>query len=130
MRIPTLKALKAKWPDQAETIYGILRGTISPHTIPETKAWVDKCYNYPRSSELKMDSISHVLGMYGVEALEGEYVNSYYGYIQATYVNAGDTYAVCIVRDSLTGDYHLSTLEGYVEKLERKRRIRRSINDG
>lgn len=45
----------------------------------------------------RMDTINKLLGLYGVEAIRGEWQNGYWCDIVATYANTGDTYGTTVV---------------------------------
>lgn len=110
-------ARTAEDPLAAEKAVAILNDTLDPKTVEATEYWSRQCYHQPRESELKMHALNALFGLYGVEAIqaEGEWVDSFYHDIIATYLNTGDSYALTVVLDSSTGEFLLTSWGDYVE---------------
>ena len=112
MSVPSVKTLETRLRvtrEQATTARGLMNGTIDPESIPETAKWVRDCYHRPWQSELVMDALSHVLGMYGVESLNTNAPRP------ATYLNAGDTYACTIVCNADGSRYYVTDVGTFIE---------------
>lgn len=107
-------------PMAAEKAAAILNGTLDPETVEATEDWIRQCFHRPRESELQMHALNTLFDLHGVEAIqaEGEWVDSYYGDIVATYLNTGDSYALTVVLDSDTGEFLLTSWGDYVEGME------------
>lgn len=103
----------------AETILGIMRGTIDPFTVPATEAWRQACYHEPdaRKPETRMHAIDALLGTHGTEALWGKDSCTIPA---AEYCNNGDTYALTILYDYVKGCYRLTSWGDFVERFERR----------
>jgi hypothetical protein len=63
------------------------------------------------------------MGGSGVEAIRGDWVNSYYLTTQALYVNMGDTYDLTLLKDNMTGNIILTSWGDWVERHSKKRGI-------
>lgn len=77
--------------EQLEQIMGLIENKINPKLYTSVQKWSTQWYNEPNHDELVMCAINEILQGYGVEAIEGEWQNGYWGNIVATYVNMGDT---------------------------------------
>ncbi len=100
-------AVRAEWPQEADTILGLIRGTIHPQTFPAVQLWLDQRHNEPSKHEQIACALDSTLGTYGVEAaFEG---GAMWPYLE--WLNAGDTYATTLVyhkgswRVGCYGDY-------------------------
>jgi hypothetical protein len=81
-----------------EQVYGILQGTINPEGYKSVHEWIEKCYNKPRTDELKMCAINELIAGYGVESVTTEdWQNGYWCNILCDYVNMGDTYIPTVI---------------------------------
>lgn len=115
-------------PATADRIIGLIHGSIDYREHPAVVAWAKQCYHDPRDSdqsrpECIMRAIDAELGTYGVEAIEGRYVDRYHGTIQATYCNTGDTYATTILYDCEDQKYRLTSWGDFVERFGDRRQI-------
>lgn len=81
---------------QANTISGILSGSIDPANFSDVEQWLSQCYNPPRRDEMKMCAFNQLLFGFGVEAIYGDWQNGYWGDVLCTYVNMGDSYTPTI----------------------------------
>lgn len=102
--------------EKAKLIRGIGVGTIDPMSFKSVKRWVAKCYNKPSNEELVMEAINEVLGAFGVEGIEGEYIDSYFYNIQASYCNRGDCYDQTIILCHKYNNFLLCSYTDYVTK--------------
>lgn len=86
--------VREQWPEKADTILGLIRGTIDPDTFESVTHWVGQCYNAPSSHDRIACALNEVLGGFGVEAILDEGV-----YIVAVleYINFGDPYATTLL---------------------------------
>lgn len=112
-------------------IIGIARGRIDPLDYEGHRRFAGcdlGMYRYLDGSgnriEKKMRAIDHLLGTFGVEALdvpEGADADCPYGYfdgIIAIYCNVGDTYATTIAYDVARMTFTITTVCDLVEKFE------------
>ena len=67
---------------------------------------------------------SRYLDGYGVEAIFGKYVNSYYQDCVALYVNTGDTYEPTILYDTVAREFGITTMGDFVEVMGDEYEIR------
>ncbi len=107
-------AVRAKWPDHADTILGLIRGTVDPMTFPPVAAWVGQCYHAPKRHELVAAALDVVIGGFGVEAV---FRNSNDAWPELEYVNQGDTYNTTLVYRRDRGAWRVSTMGDEVERL-------------
>jgi hypothetical protein len=116
MNYPSIKAIKAAFPNlpegRAELIRGIIEGKLSPvEHSSATEQWVEQCYNRPSNHELKMSAINDLLEMFGVEYMpEGKNAKS----PAFEYCNAGDTYATTVI--FINGRYVIGCWGDIVER--------------
>jgi hypothetical protein len=103
---------------RAESIIGLVRGTVDPFSLPGVAAWRDRCYHAPRADrpEVILHAIDEVLGTCGTETIRGDVYDAYTDDIVAEYCNAGDTYAVTILYDYMRREYRLMSYGDWVEK--------------
>ncbi len=76
------------------------------------------------SVERAIKNVDVVIHGYGVEGIEGEWVNNYWGNTVGLYVNMGDTYNGTVIYDTIRQKFSVTTMGDWVEKYERKYRIR------
>jgi hypothetical protein len=92
----------------AQTVRGLVKGTIDPETVsPKTVQWVGQCYNRPGEVALILSALNDVLGMYGVEGLGKNDCHPYNPPFE--YLNTGDSYATTIVYKSTTDHFFISS---------------------
>ena len=72
-----------------------------------------------------MDKANEILAGYGVEVIRGQYVNRYYGDINALFVNMGDTYAPTVIYDTEKEMFLVMSWGDLVEKYPKGLTIRR-----
>ena len=114
MSAPTMRRLRNQFgPKIAKTVRGLCTGDIDPDTY--CADYIRQCGHYPREAERTMEAINIVLEGYGVEGINGQWLDNYYCDIIATYVNMGDTYDATILFDHATGNYRLTSFGDYVE---------------
>lgn len=102
------------FPDQAERVFAIITGRVSPFTVDETERWRQQCYHDPRpeAPETIMHAINGVLGGYGAEAIWGDDSQC----PVAEYVNFGDTYDTTILYDYRAERFRVMSWGDWVEK--------------
>jgi hypothetical protein len=102
---------------KARAVVRLVNGELSPDRFPSVIAWERQCYNRPRLSERVMCALNELLDGFGVEIVEDEvvWVDSYYGYIVASYVNKGDSYENTILLDHIRNKYVLTCWGDWVE---------------
>ena len=124
MSAPSLKSLKRFFPlDQSRKLRALMDGSADPLEYPGVAAWVGQCFNPPRRCELVMAAVNEEIGGFGVEAIRGRFVDSFFQDIQAEYVNLGDTYDMTILRDNETGNYRLTSWGDWVEANDKRREL-------
>ena len=102
-RNPSVKTIETRLGlerKQALALRKLLDGRADPESYPGVEKWVRRCYHRPSETELIMAAADELLEGHGVEALEGDYVDSYHQNIAFTYVNMGDPYVTTLVHDS------------------------------
>lgn len=72
----------------------------------------------------RLGLINQLLGMFGVEAIRGEWQNGYWCDIRAVYCNAGETYALTVIHargdwSGAPGEFIVASFGDYIEELER-----------
>jgi hypothetical protein len=107
-------AVRENWPDVADLVLGLVRGTVDPFTVPAAESWRRQCYHQPdpRKPETIMYAIGSVLAGYGSEAVWGESETR----PVMEYVNMGDTYDTTIAYDYAAGRYRVTSWGDWVEK--------------
>lgn len=73
----------------------------------------------------RLEAINALLGLYGTEAIRGEWQNGYWCNIVAAYCNTGDTYAVTVLHIrgdgwNEQGKFIVTTIGDWIERNERK----------
>jgi len=97
----------------AETVIGIVRGTVDPFTIPAVATWRDQCYHEPKvNPEVRMKALDAILKTYGTEAIWGNSATQ----PVAEYCNTGDSYGSTVLYDYSRGRYLLTTWGDWVEQ--------------
>lgn len=88
--------------EKAKTIRGLFDGSIDVET--HSNLWEKEPYvgNYSDAEKI-LYVIDKLIGGFGVEAITGDWVDSYHQNIQLSYVNKGETYATTVIRDNLKG---------------------------
>lgn len=126
MRIPTeARFVEAFGPDQGTAAYRLAKGLDSCREHPAVVSWAEQCYHDPRTDpgaygECLMLALNVVLEGYGVESIEGRYVDHYYRSGQAEYVNQGDTYATTVLLDHETNRLQITSWGDWVETHENR----------
>lgn len=111
------------WNHEATKIAALTNGTLDPLSFVSVKRWVEKCWSMPSDAELIMAAINEVMGGFGVEAIHGNYVDSYHQDIQAVYVNMGDTYNMTILHDNERGRFVATSWGDWVETHSKSRGV-------
>jgi hypothetical protein len=107
----------------AQTVIGLVRGTIDPFTIAEMEEWRRQCYSDPdpKRPDTILRAVDTVIGGFGVEAINGaRYWRSYWLDCCALYVNQGDTYDGTIVYDTVRDKYVLTSTGDFCERYEKR----------
>ncbi len=73
--------------------------------------------------ETAISEVSRLLGLYGAEAIRGEWQGGYWCDIVAEYANAGDAYACTVLYDVRTGRYLVTSYGDWIEREERNGRV-------
>lgn len=73
----------------------------------------------------RLEAINTLLGMYGTEAIRGEWQNGYWGDIVAAYCNTGDNYALTVIQvrggnSFSSSKFIISSLGDWMEKNSEK----------
>ena len=102
--------------DTASRLRGLMDGSIDPETSLAVRVWLGHCFHRPSTQELVMAAIDETLGTFGVEAIEGEWIDRYHHNIQATYCNTGDSYCPTVLLCHRRGRYLLTSWGDYVER--------------
>jgi hypothetical protein len=108
--------VRETWPEQADQILGLIRGSIDPDTFQSVETLVQLCYCPPDKHERIACALNEVLNMHGVEACfaEGEFRSATFEYL-----NAGDTYASTLTYRRGHG-WRVSTMGDEIERLKSK----------
>lgn len=108
LRSPSIKSLRAVFGDNAKRAKELLtmtRGQLI--STPEGKARVNECYYPPTTQDIRMTCLNVLGGFYGVEGFDTKKG-------ECLYLNAGDTYALTLIRFS--GSYRISSWGDIAEK--------------
>lgn len=101
-------------------IYGDLFDMYRENPVKACRTAIRKTAHINNVSD-RMEEINKMLGMYGVEAINGEkYVSHYWQNCVALYANAGDTYTLTVLIPTNTGRPIVTTWGDWVERNERK----------
>ena len=83
--------------------------------------------------EDRLEEINKLLGLYGTEAISGDWQNGYWCDIVAAYCNTGETYEMTVIQ--VRGDWSgarsrfiIASMGDFVERNERKFNIQCSSN--
>lgn len=108
--------------DDAKLALQIMNGLIDFDDLsrfPKTEQWISSCYHKPNDTEIQLHCLDELLDTYGVEVLStNEWIDSYYMYIRASYLNTGDTYTSTIILDHKKNRWLLSSWGDFVEAEE------------
>ena len=122
-----LKSLNLK-KEQESNIRQILEGKLHPKEFTSVQFWLGKCFNPPNSDELKMCAFNQIVFGFGVESVQGDWQNGYWGNIIFTYVNMGfsDLPTIICHRDK---GFLVDSVDNLVSKME-KSQCRRKLRSG
>lgn len=112
--------------EQAHLVRDIIHGVVKREALldgtdtrfPKTAKWLRGCPNPPYPSEWRMEAINETIGTHGVESIS----NADSGICEApdaTYCNAGETYADTIIR-TRAGRYYVGSWGDFVKSAERR----------
>lgn len=96
---------------------------ITPAQASSLKTAIDSASHGPKAEDA-MILADRFMEAHGVEAIEGEWVDGYYGNIVASYVNTGDTYNPTLLHESETGRFILTSWGDWVERNQKRYGIR------
>ena len=109
MRTPSVKTLRECFGDKAAEAKRILQmDRTALLELPAGYARWDECYNPPSTADIRLHCLNALGDFHGVESIQTERTEEY-----ADYLNAGDTYAVTLIR--WRGNYRVGTLGDFVE---------------
>jgi hypothetical protein len=108
-------------PQQESNIRKILSNKLDPKEFSHVRQWLSQCFNTPRLDEQKMCAFDQILFGFGVESVEGEWQNGYWGNILFTYVNMGFMEIPTIVHHRDKG-FIVDSVENLVIKTNRRAR--------
>jgi len=118
-RFPSIKTIETRLNVDRETairVRGLMDGSVDPDTSEAVQRWVSQCYHEPSKREKVMCAIDESLETFGVEAIEGKYIDRYHFNIQAVYCNTGDIYADTVL---LCHDRDRFMIIGWADYVER-----------
>jgi hypothetical protein len=130
------KEIREELPEKAQTIIDIVNGKYTDDidyenyweklaAFPKVVSWLSRCPYFPNhKNDIQMELLNECLDGYGVESIEGNYVDRYNQNIQATFVAMGDPYAITILYDNVKRKFIITSLDDWVERYEESRGIR------
>lgn len=104
----------------AITCVHIINGMRDPCEFARVDSYARSCYGVPDRSTLKLMALDEIIGGFGLESVRDPEDEFHY---QFSYVNTGDTYTPTFIYDEDTGEFHVTTVGDYIEKLERQKRL-------
>lgn len=105
--------------NRAKQIKRLITGKIEPENFPNTKKWINRCYNAPSKNEQILEAINEVMEGYGTGACFSEDYSMSWPLF--SYINMGDTYGLSIIYLAKESKYIISTWGDMVEYYEGKR---------
>lgn len=81
-----------------------------------TRQWVRQCHSKPSEVEQVIDTINHVLGYHGVEAIHDNRERPFWWDVRAIYCNTGDSYAATILYDVDKQTWNVTSWGDFVER--------------
>lgn len=124
MPVPSKRRLVDAFGEEAGAkLRDLLTGRLKPDTLPSVQDWLKQSYSRPSDDELTLCAANALLDGYGVEVINGRWVDHYHQTIQAAYVNNGDTYAPTLLLDHETQRFLLTSWGDWVERNERRREL-------
>ncbi len=107
-RLPSVRTLRAVFGDNAKQARAILEMSRTQlEALPEGWSRVQECYNPPETYDIRLHCLNALAGTHGVESFDTKH-----GWCD--YLNAGDTYAVTLVR--FRGRYQVTTWGDIAER--------------
>lgn len=119
IKFPSVKTIENRLDvdrDTAKRIRGLMDGSIDPETSKAVQRWIGQCFNKPSKNEMIMCAINEAYETYGVEAIEGEWIDNYHMNIQAVYCNTGDAYCDTVLLCHKRDRFMITSWGGYVER--------------
>lgn len=117
--IPSKKTIKEQLnlSDQvANVVRGLMDFSLDPYIFKCVRKMQQSAHNPHRKVDLVMEALDEVLEGHGVEAIRGEYVDSYHGDIQAVYVNMGESYQCTVIYDCRDSCFRVTSWGDFVER--------------
>ena len=103
--------------DQVEAITALCDGSADPELYPSVRILIRSCYRHPSRLYQTLEACNEILDGHGIEALTGEdWGSSYFGDIQALYVNMGDSYLPTLIYDCQNKSWHVDCVGDFVER--------------
>jgi hypothetical protein len=110
--IETLMRIPGCTREVATKIRAIMKGELDPRTIEQTDRWVRTCFHDPHIIEQRLHAIDVLLDTHGVEALG---TSESTRWPQYSYCNAGDPYALTVIRNHARGSWYVGAWSDIVE---------------
>lgn len=113
MRVPSLKTLRAAFPEHAAELRRLLKANRAE--LKQTAAGaarVAECFHAPKTADIRLHAMNAAGAFFGVETIEtvsGEH---------AEYLNAGDSYSETVIR--WRGNYRVQSVGDFIETMERR----------
>ena len=104
----------------AITCVHIINGIRDPLDFARVDSYARRCYGEPDASTLKLMALDEIIEGFGLESVRDPDDEFHY---QFSYVNTGDTYTATFIYDEDTGEFHVTNVGDYIEKLEREKRL-------
>lgn len=102
---------KSKYPNAKARLLSVLKGQDLDLYQFEWR----RHHNIPKRPHKIMLAVNDILNGYGVETLNGRYVDAYYFNSQASYVNMGDTYIATILHDHEENKFIITSWGNFME---------------
>ena len=109
------QAVREQWPAEAETVLGLIRGTIDPDTFASVQTWVRACYHPPSKHDRIACALNEALSLHGVEAIPADDCNVF-DPPAVEYLNAGDPYVSTLLY--IRGRWRVGCWGDVVERME------------
>lgn len=82
--------------------------------------YINQCYNRPSDIEIKMEALNQLIEGHGIEAItdENKYINGYWYYCIALYVNMGDSYLNTFIYDTENDQILFMSCADFMQSIE------------
>lgn len=98
-------------PERAERLRALVKGKVKPEMTAHPSG-----NRYANLIDAIMQSANALLHGYGVEAIQGDWVDGFWGSTIALYVNTGDTYRPTLLYDVYADRFALTSWGDWYEK--------------